>query len=75
MFNRDAFSDRLRNLRKSRHMSQKDLASKIGVSFQTISMLETAERSPSIEAFTLIAELFGISADYLLGLSDDPKQH
>ena len=56
----------LRELRKQRGLTMKELGEKIGVSESTISLYETGRRSPSYEILLKIAEYFGVSVDYLL---------
>lgn len=72
MLERKVFAERLRQLRKSRGIFQKALAQELGISFQALSMMETAERWPSIEVLAAIADFFDVSTDYLLDRSDDP---
>jgi len=74
------FSDNLIQLRKINHMSQEELAEKLGVSRQTLSKWETGESLPDIEKSKLLAEIFEVSLDNLvnydspiLGLGVPPK--
>jgi len=75
MFSRKLFSDRLKELRKSNNIRQKELGDIIGISESAVSYLEKGKRSPSIEAVVAIADYFGVSLDYLVGRSDNPRQH
>lgn len=59
--------DRLRNLRKSKNMSQDDLANTVGVSKSSISCYEKGTRTPSIETILDFMHLFGVTSDYLIG--------
>lgn len=59
--------DRLRNLRKSKNMSQDDLAITVGVSKSSISCYEKGTRTPSIETLIDFMSLFGVTSDYLIG--------
>lgn len=63
---------RLEDLRKSRGMSQRDLADFLGVSNYTISAYENERSEPGDEMKVRIARLFDVSMDYLLGLVDQP---
>lgn len=75
------FHDNLIQLRKRNHMSQEELAAKIGIARQTLSKWETGESVPDIEKCALLAELFGVTLDDLVkyesgsyfGLSVPPK--
>ena len=41
--------------------------------FRSVSEIERGNRTTSAERIALICEHYGVSADYLLGLTDDPK--
>lgn len=62
------FSDRLKSLRKSKHLTQKQLAAMLGVQNSIISFYETGERAPSLEMIIKTAEVFHVSTDFLLGV-------
>ena len=64
------FAERLKELRKEKSISLKALAKEIGVSDIAISRWENQLRIPNIENLKSIAEYFGVSSDYLLGLED-----
>jgi transcriptional regulator with XRE-family HTH domain len=70
------FSKRLKELRKFNKMTQTDLAEKLGVVKSTIAGYEKGFRRPKLESLNQIAEVFNVSTDYLLGLTDDktPKE-
>ena len=55
---------KIKNLRKSRQMTQEDFAAKIGVSRSTLSCYEIGQRTPSLKTLQYISELFGIGLDY-----------
>lgn len=57
------FHENLVLLRRINHMSQEELAEKIGVSRQTISKYETGEALPDIEKCKALADLFDVSMD------------
>lgn len=69
------FSERLAQLRKEHNMTQQELAEKLGVSRGTIGMYEIGQRDPDTETLAKIAEIFGVSTDYLLGRTDLPNVH
>ena len=58
---------RIRELREANSLSQVSLASKLGVSKQSISNWENGNILPSIDMLIRIAEIFSVSTDYLLG--------
>ncbi len=65
------FSENLKYLRKSVQYTQKKLADYLGLSANTVCEWEKGRSEPSIATIKKMAELFNVSADYLLGLEDD----
>ena len=63
-------NQRIRILRQARGLSQVELARILGVTKQSVSNWENDNIQPSIEMLKKIAQTFGVSADYLLGLDD-----
>ena len=64
------FGTILKELRLQSGMTQKDLALLIGVTKSVISYYELSERSPSPEVLIKLANVFHVSADYLLGIDN-----
>ena len=64
------FSQRLKQLRKDKHMTQAQVAKRIGVTASMVSSYETDIRLPSYEVIVRIADLFGVTVDYLLCRQD-----
>lgn len=64
---------RLRILRKEIQYSQEDIAGRLGVSPATYAKWEGGKNQPNIENLRKLADLFGVSADYLIGRSDYKK--
>ncbi len=62
------FGKRLRQLRKERNLTQRQLADLIGVRNSVISFYEVGERTPSLDAVVKLASVLHASADTLLGL-------
>ena len=60
-------SDNLRSLRKSKGLSQEELAAKLNVVRQTISKWEKGESLPPVEVFYNISKLYRVSLDYIIG--------
>ena len=57
---------RIAALRRSRDMSQEQLAKVLGISPSAVGMYEQGRREPSAATLVAIATLFGVSTDYLL---------
>ncbi len=66
---------RLKELRKSRKISQLKMALDLNMNQNTISRYETGEREPGINELIKIANYFHVSIDYLLEQSDNPKRN
>lgn len=63
------FIKNLSNLLEENDITQRELAEKINVTEVTISRYLSGERSPRIEIVSKIADFFGVTTDYLLGIS------
>lgn len=64
---------RLKELRKSRKISQLKLAIDLNMNQNSISRYETGERECDYATLILIADYFDVSIDYLLERTDNPK--
>lgn len=62
---------RMKELRLSAGLSQRDLAEKLRLSPSAIGMYESGARFPAPDVETSIAEFFGVSLDYLRARSDE----
>ncbi len=67
------FKERLKNLRKSKNLKQSELAKILNIGRSTVSMWETGMNIPSIDVADKIADIFGVSVDYLLGRTNKPS--
>ena len=64
-------AERLKALRKEKNIGQNLLAKELQISNASISYWENGKQEPSAQAIFKLADYFGVSADYLLGLTDD----
>ncbi|MBO6264667.1 MAG: helix-turn-helix transcriptional regulator [Acidaminococcaceae bacterium] len=62
--------EKLRILREELHCTQKEIAEKIHVERATYSFYENNSRLPSYEKLIMLADLFNVSIDYLIGRTD-----
>lgn len=62
----DTLGQRIRQLRKLREWSQDDLGKKIGSHWQTVARYEKGFVTPSADTVQKIAEVFGVTTDFLL---------
>ena len=70
-----SFSERLVLLRKSRNLTQKQLAADIQHSELAIQHYEAQRRKPAFDILVALADYFDVSLDYLVGRSNDPARH
>ena len=68
MFDGKVFAANLRNARKGKGLSQKELAEKLYLSTQAVSKWERGEALPDIYHVCRIAQVLGVSVDRLLGV-------
>ena len=64
------FGSKLKDMRINKHLSQEQLAKRIGITKSMVSAYETSMRMPSYEVLIKIALFFNVSLDYLLGLKE-----
>lgn len=67
-------SEKICTCRKRAGLSQEALAEKLGVSRQAVSKWETGESSPELTKLPPMAELFGVTVDWLLSEEDFPQE-
>ena len=73
MFSKELFAERLLALRKERGEKQEELAQLLGVSRPHVSEMEQGNKGTSLERFALLCEHYNVTADYLLGLTDERR--
>lgn len=69
------FGDRLKELRKEKKITQPELANMLGVTFSTVSAWEVGKAQPSYDILVKLAQYFGVTTDYLLGLNQEDKSN
>ena len=67
--------DRLRDIREDRDLSQSDIAKVLHMSQVQYSRYETGLRSIPIDKLAILAKFYGVSTDYLLGLTNERKPY
>lgn len=65
-------NNRIRELRKERKLTMKQLGERLGLAESTISQYETGKREPDHKTLVKISEFFHVSVDYLLGHVSEP---
>lgn len=67
----EILGQRLLGLRKEKGLTQKDVAGAVEISFNSYCRYEKNEREPMAPTIVALADFFGVSADYLLGRTDE----
>lgn len=69
-----SFSDRLKELRKAKGVTQKAVAQGIGITEQAYQKYEYGKHEPNHQTTIKLADYHNVSTDYLLGRSDNPSR-
>lgn len=69
------FSESLKRFRQEGNLTQRQIAEKLDMKQQLYFRYETGATTPSVNFLTKLATTYGVSTDYLLGLTDDPTPH
>lgn len=59
-------ADRIQYLRKTKRLSQEELADKVGVSRQAVSKWESEQSTPDLDKIIIMSDFFGVTTDYIL---------
>ena len=62
--------NRIKDLREDRDLRQLDVAKATGIDQRSLSNYETGKTNPDSETVVKLARFFGVSCDYLLGVSE-----
>lgn len=65
---------RIRDLREDRDLKQRELADYLNCSQQVYSNYELGQRDIPSEMLIRLSRFYKVSVDYILGLTDDPRQ-
>lgn len=61
---------KLKALRIEKHLTQKQVADRIGLAISAVSSYESGTRYPSYDVLVKLARIYHVSTDYLLGITD-----
>ena len=67
--------ERIRSLRIDNNLTQKEIADILGVKQNTYSQYEIGKINYPIDALPILAKFYKVSADYLLGLTNETKPY
>jgi DNA-binding XRE family transcriptional regulator len=70
----ETLGDRMRMHRARLHLSQGALGEKIGLSTNGVSLIERGDVDPRLSIMVAIAEVLGVSLDYLVGRQKAPRE-
>ena len=62
--------NRIKDLREDRDLRQLDVAQAVGIDQRSLSNYETGKTNPDSETVIKLASFFGVTCDYLLGVSN-----
>ena len=69
-FDMKEMGNRIKELRNEKKLGQNQLAELLDVSNASISYWETGKQIPSAEVISKLAQFFGVSADFILGICE-----
>ena len=69
MTDKNVFSERLTQLREDRGLKRQEVADALEISRASLEYYEKGQRKPDIEVAARIAKYYGVSTDYLVGVS------
>lgn len=69
MTDKNVFSERLTQLREDRGLKRQEVADALEISSASLEYYEKGQRKPDIEVAARIAKYYGVSTDYLVGVS------
>ena len=68
------FSEKIRQLRKERHLTQAEVAKEVGLSARGYQDLELGAK-PGFDNLLHIADFYDVSVDWLMGRTENPHAH
>lgn len=69
------FAERLRQVRTGKKVSRQELADALGLTISQISDMENGRRGTTLEKLVNLCRYLNVSADYLLGLTDEQRPY
>lgn len=67
------FGQRLKELRATKNLTQKDMATLLNIKERQFQGYELGTTAPRFQALIFIADYFNVSIDYLVGRTDNPE--
>ncbi|MCY9376484.1 helix-turn-helix domain-containing protein [Bacillus sp. T17B1] len=66
------YGQRLRQLRKAHKYTMEDIGRKLGIAKSSYGGYEAESKKPPLDKLTQLAEIYDVSVDYIIGVTDDP---
>ena len=67
------FNKRIRDIREDRDYLQKDIATALNITTQQYQLYESGQRAFKYNHIIELSKFYKLSADYILGLTDEPR--
>ena len=64
---------RLKDMREDFDKKQEDIAAVLGITRQQYQLYESGKREMPMHQFVILARYYGVSLDYLAGITDEPR--
>lgn len=64
------FGEKLKRLREEKGLTQENIARKLCISRATVSKYESGRRKPDIETMKTLSKYYGVSVDYIIGMTE-----
>lgn len=68
------YSERIRAMREDNDINQNEIAKLLQITQQQYSLYESGKRTIPIDYVIVLCKYFDVSADYILGLIDNPRR-
>lgn len=68
------FNQRLKDIREDKDLTQTQFGKILDMTQKKVSRLETGVTEPTTQEIKKICKIFKISADWILGLTDEPRK-
>ena len=66
--------EKIKQFRRQKDMTQEELAEQLGITYQSVSRWETGACYPDLELIPVLADVFGVTTDQLLGMDEAAEQ-
>lgn len=64
------FGEKLKRLREEKGLTQENIARRLCISRATVSKYESGRRKPDIETMKTLSKYYGVSVDYIIGMTE-----